>query len=74
MPLQLACTQRSGGAGNISFLSEYKEESIILNKVFQTRLLMSYLDTLISPLVICWLVLEVLGQSGVSLGKKEAIS
>lgn len=35
---------------------------------------MSYLDTLISPLVICWLVLEALGQSGVSLGEKEAIS
>ena len=51
-----------------------KEDSIILKKVFQTRLLMSYLDTLISPLVICWLVLEALGQSGVSLGEKEAIS
>lgn len=35
---------------------------------------MSYLDTLISPLVICWLVLEALGQRGVSLGEKEAIS
>ena len=50
-----------------------KEDSIILKKVFQTRLLMSYLDTSISPLVICWLVLEALGQSGFPWVKKKPL-